>query len=230
MDISLLTKNELDLAVDSFIFSGTGVDFVKKAISDDGCEIGVFSKGELVYSESEFRRSIGLVVSGAVEASKRLEGGKKYIMNVIPAGGFFGSAALFSKSVSYVTRIEAVSSGTRIVFFEQELVEKLIDRSSTVSKNYIRFLSDRINFLNKKVQSLAVVSTSKALSRYLITNMEKEGDDYVIKSHKSYSALAQMLNIGRASLYRSLEEFEKQGYIRRDGKKIVVLDPQGLIK
>lgn len=226
MDISFFSQEDMHAIKSSFLFKNIDDNFLLGALSAADCEAVEYEKGSVIYDETDFRRSIGLVLSGKIQVSKNLSGGRRFIMNTILPSGLFGAAAIFSGNEEYYTHIEAVKK-TRIVFFTRQLLEKLIYENSHVAVNYIMFLSGRIEFLNKKIQSLITVSTGQALARFLVSSAESTGMNTVLTP--GYSALAQMLNMGRASLYRCLDSFENAGLIKRDGKTIVISDLQGLM-
>lgn len=69
-------------------------------------------------------------------------------MNRLGAGQIFGAAALFGETDAYVTEIEALRA-TRLLFISQARMSDYIARYPVVAENYIRFLSDRIRFLNR---------------------------------------------------------------------------------
>ena len=228
MEDDFLKSTDMDVVCSSFLFDGIDRQLVESALSDPLCEKIIYKKGDIIYRETDFRRSLGLILEGRVEVSKGKGPGRKYIMNTIAAPGLFGAAAIFSGEDTYVTKIIAMAP-CRILFFPQELIEKLICSDYRIAKNYIVFLSGRIQFLNKKIQSLVTTCTTQSVARYLVSAMEERGGRYEVSKIKSYSSLAKMLNIGRASLYRSLDFFTENGLIQRQGKTIVILDLNSLI-
>ena len=86
--------------------------------------------------------------------------------------------------------------------------------------SYIAFLSQRIRFLNRKIDSFTAPSAREALLRHLL-EIHRDGAAEITGG---YSQLARTLNIGRASLYRALDALEAEGCIRRDGKCITILE------
>jgi DNA-binding GntR family transcriptional regulator len=42
------------------------------------------------------------------------------------------------------------------------------------------------------------------------------------------NSLAEMLNLGRASLYRAFDRLSADGYIRKEGRSIAILDREGM--
>lgn len=220
MDISILSRSEIDCIASSFLFSGVSEGDVLRALSDNACTLSEVEKHEVIFSEKSFQRSLGIVASGALVVTKRVSEGKKYIMNRIGCGSAFGVAAIFGEHEEYVTEICA-RERCKVVFFPQELLRSLMQEQFQIAENYICFLSGRIHFLNNKIRGLISVSAEQSVARYILENAAGESG---ITIPNSLSALAGMLNIGRASLYRALDMLESEKIISRAGKRIEILD------
>ena len=89
--------------------------------------------------------------------------------------------------------------------------------------HYLDFLSGRIRFLNRKIGYLTAGSAERRLALYLASFQKQE---LVLKD--SISSLSELLDIGRASLYRAFDALEEQGLIRREGRSILVPDLKAL--
>lgn len=227
MELSQLSSEETDFVKNLFLFKNAEEDLVMRALADGLCEFAEFRKGEVVYSIRNYRHSVGCILSGSVQANKITSDEHRYIMNTLRPGSSFGAAAVFCDSPEYVTVLKTLSA-CRIVFFPQALLERLITESPVVAKNYVGFLSDRIRFLNDKIQGLISASTGQALANYLVNSCGEEGGRPVVRLDGSISALADKLNIGRSSLYRAFDTLEHRGIISREDKKIIILDPEEL--
>lgn len=79
-------------------------------------------------------------------------------------------------------------------------------------------------YLNRKIMTFTAGSAERKLSVFLAEN----ATDGVFTPTCSMSALANMLGIGRASLYRALDRLTDCGWIERRGKEIYVLDQDAL--
>lgn len=168
-----------------------------------------YAKGDSIYGSEAFQRAIGLIVSGSVTVQKQ-----ELMMNRLGAGDMFGVAALFDESATYVTQITA-EEDTRVIFLPQETVCALLPRFPLLAENYIRFLSGRIRFLNRKLAVLTVGSAEHRLYQYLLAHADKHG---VLQLPPSMVELAHTLNIGRSSLYRSLDALQSAGVLAREGR------------
>ena len=96
--------------------------------------------------------------------------------------------------------------------------------SDTFRKNYIGFLSDRIRFLNRKITYLTAGNAERRLALYLISF----GTDHVELS-ESISALSDLLNLGRASIYRAFDKLAEDGYLEKQGRHITLLHTEAML-
>ena len=85
-------------------------------------------------------------------------------------------------------------------------------------------MSKKVVYLNRKISTLVAGSAEKKLVAYLL---EIELDS-VCSINVSMSALADMLNVGRASLYRAIDDLENRGLIKKNGKMIIISDYNAL--
>ena len=226
MDISKLKKQDMACISSCFLFKNVGIDTIVRLAADEMCEFAIFKKGDVIFDISDFRRSIGFILTGDIEVTKD-SGGRPYVMTTLAAGSVFGVAAVFSDERDYVTSLRAASP-CRIVFIPQPLLERVMREDFVVTENYMRFLSGRIHFLNRKIETLIIAGTGQTVAHYLIVNASEEGGRYTVRIPGSLSGMADMLNIGRASLYRSFCAMEKAGLIRKSRKEIEILDLSGL--
>ena len=220
-----LSANDLKTVSCCFLFKGESDAFVLRAVSDEKCEIAGFKKGEIIFDRHDFRRCIGIILSGRVHVSNAPEDGKRFLMNTLENGGIFGAAAVFSDEPDYVTVLTAASA-CRVLFLPQQLLTDLMRESTAVMDNYLRFLSGRIHFLNAKIQGLTSSSAVQALARHLAGLADCDSGSIILKT--GLSSLADTLNLGRASLYRAFDALEAVGAIKRNGKNIDILDAQTL--
>ena len=166
-----------------------------------------------IYTQNNFRRAICFVLSGTAIARS---GGVP--LNTFGTGDCFGAAALFSDESHYVSDVFA-KSACEVVFISDNQLIDLFSHSPQAAVSYIKFLSDRIRFLNRKISNFTMPTIQKNLLRHLTLNAV----DRVYEVKASYLNLAKELSIGRASLYRVMRKLEEEGVISRDGKKITLL-------
>ncbi len=224
MDRACLKRGELELIQNCFLFKGTDRAFVSRALADERCRLVETKKGAVVFDAFDYRRSLGFVFAGRIEVTK--PSSSRYSMTTLKKGSAFGSADLYGEDTDVVTVLTAASD-CRIVFFPLPLLEALMREDSAVAFNYIRFLTDRVRFLNEKIDGLVAEGAVASLRHYLLQNAAADGEKRIVRPAGSLSALAEQLNIGRASLYRAFDALEREGFIKRNGREIEIVGPSG---
>lgn len=203
-----------------FIFQSLTPDERRQAY--EKLTVQAFQKGEIIYSQHSFQRSLGILLEG--EAAVQKESGA--LLNLLQSGSCFGAAALFAPAEEYVTTIIA-RKACKAAFISDEELAKLFRSYPDMAMAYITFLSGRIQFLNQKIDSFTTPSAEDAVYRWLQAHQDEAGK---VRVSGGFARLARELNIGRASLYRSLAQLEQSGQIVKNGAEIVLLQNGGTVK
>lgn len=208
-----LTPEQLELLSRCFLFQGLPPEELAELSAGLGAE--EYPAGAVIYTRTKFRRAMGVVLEGKLAVL----GGKDLLLNTLGPGGCFGVAALFCPAEDYVTTVKAEGPAA-LVFLDDRWLTQLFRQYPETSVAYITFLSQRIRFLNRKIDSFTAPTAQESLYRHLL-GAAREGK---VEVSGGYSRLARALNMGRASLYRGLDALEGEGRIRREGKTIFLLD------
>lgn len=211
------SRREQALLAGTFLFQGVPEEVVRQAAEDPACTREEFAKGEDIYSPKRFRRSLGVVLKGTAQVRKG-----ELLVSTLGRGDLFGAAALFHSRAEFETTITA-KEPCRAAFFPQEQVARLMSGSPAVCGNYIRYLSGRIHFLNRKIEALSAPGAERKLCLYLLRESRTGGTVLCTATD-----LARALDVSRASLYRAFEALEAKGAIRRAGKCVTVVDREKL--
>lgn len=199
------------------MFSSVSPEILSSVLSNDEVEVVDYKKGEIIYSSEVYRASIGLILKGSARVLK-VENG--VMVSKLTEGDIFGCAVLFSGKEYFVNEITATKD-TKVVYVGKGSILKLMQLEGNFSVEYIRYLSDRIYFLNKRIANFTGGSAESRLANYLLGCF---ADYKTYELDRSMSQLAVSLDIGRASLYRAFESLIESGAIQRNGKNIRLAD------
>ena len=212
-----LNPEELTLLRGVFLFQGAG-ELALEAAADPRCQTAEAARGQVIYAPHRFRRSLGVLLAGRVQVGK----GELLVSSLGP-GDLFGAAALFNDREDYATTLTA-RAPCKLLFFPQEQVAGLLEAHPELARNYIRYLSGRIRFLDRKIEGLIAGSAERRLAQYLL---ERQTGGAVVLDC-SATGLAARLNVSRASLYRALDSLAAAGAIEKSGRTVKILDPAKL--
>ena len=87
--------------------------------------------------------------------------------------------------------------------------------------NYVKFLTQRIHFLNQKIRYLTAGSAERRLALYLLSEIPEENVPVTLPI--SAVSLADLLDLGRASLYRAIDQLTEDGFLIRNGHEYRLL-------
>ena len=203
------------------IFENIDSSIIDSILSDKRCECAVFQKGDVILDESKFSKKLGILRSGRAKVRNRGVGG--VTIRVLVSDSCFGVATLFNDSDKYVSVIEALER-CDVLFIPQEVLSEKMMEYPLLAQNFIRFLTDRIIYLNTLIDAYSSPTVESKLARYLVAYSQGHEAPFDI----NMSELSRILGAGRASLYRATESFEQQGLIQKNGRAFVILDPKKL--
>lgn len=207
-----LTKSQSGVLSSCFLFQSLTDEQKEAAL--EGLAVQSFQKGDSIYTQHHFQKSLGIVLEG--EAAVVKENGT--LLNLLTSGNCFGAAALFAPAEEYVTSIVA-RKACKVVFISNGELAQLFRQYPDMAIDYIAFLSGRIQFLNQKIDSFTTPSAEDAVWQWILSQAD-EGGKVVVGG--GFARLARELSIGRATLYRCLTQLEQDGRIVKDGAQIQI--------
>ena len=175
-----------------------------------------FRKGETVYEPASFCHALALVLEGELRVVSDADGRKHAILNTLSAGDICGVTAVFGEGETFVTEVYATQDAA-VVFITQAQLSAWFSCYPQLAENYICFLTDRIRFLNRRITTYTGGQADERLWHFLCERADAEG---IVRFSGSLCDLARALDVGRSSLYRSLDRLEEAGRLSRNGKHI----------
>lgn len=194
-----------------FLFEGLPQEETAAAISELEDKTA-FAKGEDIYGFSEYNKALAVLVKGRAEAVS-----DGVVKAEFSEGAVFGAASLFSGGGDYVSEIIA-KSACEVVFIPEDTLKEIITDHPQCGINYIKFLTDKIRYLNTRISEFTGTGVSGRLYRHLCGKADADG--YVAENNMA--ALAKSMDMGRTSLYRAFAELEEKGLVTRDRKGIKI--------
>ena len=207
-----------------FLFNGISKKDIKICLDEAVISTESFKKGDIIYSPESFSKRLGIILCGECFINRINIDNTRVPIKRIERLDPFGITAVFSKEDEFPTEIVATKECT-VSFIEEESLLKMIGYSPRIALNVITLLTDRIAFLNKRVAELSSGDCENKLSRYLYDQYKKNG---ACELNFNCKKTAELLNIGRASLYRSIKKLADTGLIVYENGMIKIIDPNGL--
>ncbi len=207
-----------------YLFQGMTEEDVSRALLLLSPTRHSFASGEIILNTDDTHHRLYFIESGSVRISRTVDG-NPVLLNVAKAGDCFGVASLFGNCEKYPTIVTA-KGVTSLQIVEEDALAACFASFPQTALAHIRFLSEKIRFLNDKLDSLSGRSSISKLAKFLTTNADTETG--VVSSPLSMKQIASSLDIGRASLYRLLGQMESSQWILLTDGCIKICDRQSL--
>ena len=202
----------------SRFFENASSDSLLNALTSSSFKEHSFASGERVDCEDKSRRYVGVILSGSARVHSA-DGERSVLLRKLEVGDVFGIATLFEKNT--IPKISTISADKpcRVLFIEESCISFLLENDKNFMYSYINFLSGRIRFLNMKIMFYTSGSEERRLALYLDSFKTD-----TVTPDMPMNALSELLDIGRASLYRAIDSLVSDGFIKRDGDEIIIID------
>lgn len=162
------------------------------------------------------------IISGCAAVYSRDEE-RPVLLRYLHKGDLFGIASVYSENPAF-SLVEA-RTDTELLEVSREAVSELLGADQAFREAFVTFLSERVRFLNLRIACVSAGSAERKLGLYLCSVSSTDQFELPI----SMSDLANLLDLGRASLYRAFDKLISLGYIRRDGAHIELTDRMALL-
>ncbi len=229
-----MDKDENDSIIQALSKSALCKEFTQdellSLLEENNTEIKKYEKGSFVFEEGDVPDRLYVLIYGLVEVSKLTFSGKKILITTIEnPGDMFAEVYMFMGKSKYdmsaQTGEESLILSISSEFFENISYNTNALAAEKIRKNLMSIFAMKAYNLSGKVRLLGCGSIREKISLYLIENQTPSGE---IAKNPSREELADYLNVTRPSLSRELGNMEKEGIIRLDGRKIVIVSQEKL--
>lgn len=189
-----------------------------------------FGRSDIVFVKDDPGESMFIVEDGAVRIYVPGTQGADLTLAVMQPGEFFGDLSLLDGRPRSASA-EAARNTTLLTLEREDLTELVLSRPQAALA-ILTVIAARLRETDQMASDLAFLDVSGRLARRLLdlasTNGKDHEDGVVINATITQEELANMIGVTRESVNRNLGMFRRLGLIAREGRRIVVLDEDGL--
>ena len=197
----------------------------------DNLSIKYFKKNQLIYAEGEMPSHIMCLLEGKVKIYRDGVGGRSQIMRVLKPVEYFGYRAYFANE-NFVTAAAAFEPST-ICMIPMKLIVEFLRENNQLSMFFIRHLAIDLGISDERTVNLTQKHIRGRLAESLLFLKESYGleeDQATINIYLSREDLANLSNMTTSNAIRTLSNFASERLIATDGRKIKIIDEEGLKK
>jgi len=207
------------------LFKGLTIGEIEDLFKRSRPVLQKFARDEYIAHATETCDYLMLLLSGEVVTYMEDKEGKILQLEAIKSPDVLASAVLFSTDAVLPVDIVA-RTDCRILFIRKDKILDYCQRNEKFLKNLLCDMGDRLLFLAKKLHELTFGTLRSRIAKYIVQHAKE--DEFILPVSKE--ELARFFAVPRPSVSRVFMQFEREGILIQNGRKIKILDRSSLEK
>ena len=188
------------------------------------CVTQRFPADATIFERGDPGNSLMAVVSGRVNITVTLAEGRELVLNVMRPLDFFGEIAVLDgkERTASATALEV----TELLIVRARDLLPLIRKNADVSFRLIELLCGRLRATSRQVEEMQFHGLETRLARCIVQLAASDGVAIArgrrINVKLSQSEIARLVGASRENVSRQLAEWQREGWISREGRFLVL--------
>ena len=185
-------------------------------------------KGETIFEEGDSLNGIYCIKDGVCKLSKLSDNGKDQVLKLVKKGELLGQRSLISEESTNLSAIAI--EDMQVCFVPKQEILQFFNENNQFSLNMMKSVCGDLKDADDNMVNLAQKTVKQRLAEILLKLETDFGsnDDGSLKIQLSREEIAGMIGTATESCIRLLSEFNKEGWITLQGKKITITNKKEL--
>ena len=186
-----------------------------------------YPKGSVILFQDDPGDSLFVLRQGRVKVVLIGEDGREVILGVLEPGAHFGELALIDdqpRSAHVIAMDDA-----QLLILRREDFRRRVEANPSVAWALLTELSRRLRRADQKIGGLVLLDVPGRIARLLL-DLANEAGGPTIEKALTHQTIAQMIGASRETVSRAMKEFQDQGLITVERRRIAVGDREALEK
>lgn len=182
------------------------------------------AKGEILFTEGEQSNSVLVLLSGHMKVLRYSRDGDPFIVNTVLPGDSIGEVGVFSKG----PRSATVQAGEESVVLElpASMILDLISRRPAACIVLLECVSGMVRRMTGVAADLVFLDLRQRVAKYLLE--DPLADSRSTTNRLTQSEVAASIGASRQRVNACLRDFERQGWISMESRRLRVIDRERL--
>jgi CRP-like cAMP-binding protein len=189
-------------------------------------------RSHVVFREGDPGDRLFVVVDGKVKISRAAPDGRENLLAVLGPGEMFGELSLFDPGTRTATAT-AITDSTLASLDHDDMRPVLLERP-LVALHLLRALAQRLRRTNEAMADLVFSDVPGRVAKALLDLSDKFGEEEEhgvrVQHDLTQEELAQFVGASRETVNKALSEFANRGWLRIEGRSVVLLSKERLAR
>ena len=191
-----------------------------------------FETGNLIFMENSEGEKCFFVAEGSVKVTRLSKDGKEVILAMLNKGEFFGEMALLdgeSRSANVIAL-----EHTKVLTLNREDFLSVLQDYPQIAIQLLKEIAHRLRKSDRQIASLSLSDAEKRIALCILRFADEQGiiknGEVNIPKIPIQQDIANMSGTSRETVSRALNLLEKENYIKRDGRELVIKSYKRFVK
>ena len=189
-------------------------------------------RGERLFAEGDGGDKLYIILKGKIKLTRAAHDGRENLLSVHGPGEMFGELSLFDPSPRTASAT-AITDATLAGLAHDDLRTWLASRPE-VAMHMLGALAQRLRRINDIKADLVFTDVPGRVAKALLdlaTRFGTQQDGGIQVNHDlTQEELAQLVGASRETVNKALADFASRGWLRLEGKSVVILDRERLAR
>jgi len=191
-----------------------------------------YESGKFIFLEDSEGEQCFFVIKGSVKVTRLSKDGREVILAMLNEGEFFGELALLdgeSRSANVIALEE-----TEVLTLNREDFLVVLHDYPQIAIQLLKEMAHRLRKSDRQIASLSLSDAEKRIALCIIRFADEQGvirrGQVSIPRVPIQQDIANMAGTSRETVSRAINVLEKEHYIKRQGRELLILDYKQFIK
>jgi CRP/FNR family transcriptional regulator, cyclic AMP receptor protein len=189
-----------------------------------------FAAGQVIYRRGDLGAALFLLLDGKVKLGRCAEDGRENILSVLAPPDMFGELSILDPGPQpwNATAITEVRAAT----VDRLRLSQWIDAYPAIAAGLLKLMARRLRHTTDTLADLSFIDAPARVAKQLLGLAQRfgipENGSMRVTHDLTQEELAQLVGATRETVNKALSDFRNRGWIRVDGKSVLISDSERL--
>lgn len=193
-------------------------------------ETRTLARGEHLFQEGDPGDALHVISDGKVKICRTTADGRENVVAILGPGDLVGELAIFDSQPRGATAVALVDC--TLATLGENGFRGWLGEYPAVAVELLRALAVRLRQTNEAMADLVFTDVPGRIAKTLLNLADRfgepDGDGTRVSHDLTQEELAQLVGASRETVNKALADFAGRGWIRLDGKAVVLLETERL--
>ncbi|GAA3025438.1 MULTISPECIES: Crp/Fnr family transcriptional regulator [Actinokineospora] len=191
-----------------------------------------FPRGHVIFAEGEPGDRLYIIQSGKVKLGRKSPDGRENLLGIFGPSDMFGELSIFdpgprTSTATTVTEVRAVT-------MDRPALRQWIGTRPEIAEQLLRVIARRLRRTNGMLADLIFTDVPGRVAKALLQLAQRFGSQEAgllrVTHDLTQEEIAQYVGASRETVNKALADFAHRGWLRLEGKSVLILDPERLAR